>query len=658
MCLGEILWRVKEKMRDAKDRLVMPLRQTWFDPYTYVQGNGQWRQGQPMAIGSHWPSASDLTSAAPYKGTWKSALVARADKLCENRIDLFDLEDLDLGRVINWNYEYKAKKACPMGFAPRIDYRDYSITGDCKFVWELSRHQHLVVLGRAYRVTGKHCYAETVVDQLADWMRQCPYGLGMNWRSPLELAIRIINWVWALELIRPADIAIADRLPSLPQVVYRHLWDIQRKYSQYSSANNHLVGEAAGVFIGTSYFRDFKQADAWRKRSRDILAREIIAQTYADGAHREQAMGYHLFVLEFFLLAGLVARQIGEDFPASYWQCLSRMFEFVGAFTEGGGNLPMFGDCDDGYVLDLGTKQVPGFLSTAAVVFERGDFKVWSDKFREPTFWLLGPNSRQCYQNIDTNDVDNRIRSRAFPESGHYLLQTGHRDDPDRISVSFHCGDLGFGPIAAHGHADSLSMTLRAFGKDVLIDPGTYDYFTYPNWRDYFRSTQAHNTVEIDGQDQSEMLGSFLWGRRAHARCIQWEPTEQGGSVSAEHDGYRYLPGSVRHRRTIHLDGICRELTIQDELTGAGTHEAVLYYHWAQGCHLEKASPNKYRVDVEGETATIQLDPRLHTFLGKGQGRPIIGWSSRNYHRKTPSWTLSAQCHWHDCLTMTTKLML
>src|SRR6185436_14954164 len=158
----------------------------------------------------------------------------------------------------------------------------------------------------------------------------------------------------------------------------------------------------------------------------------------------------------------------------------------------------------------------------------------------------------------------------AFDDSGYYLLQWGRRQSRDRVSVVFDCGELGFGAIAAHGHADALSVAVRAGGVDLLVDPGTYDYFSFPAWRQYFRSTRAHNTITVDGHDQSELLGSFQWGRRASARRLDWRPRPGGGAVAGEHDGYRRLPSPVTCRRSLDLDRPSRMLTITDEIESEG----------------------------------------------------------------------------------------
>ena len=202
------------------------------------------------------------------------------------------------------------------------------------------------------------------------------------------------------------------------------------------------------------------------------------------------------------------------------------------------------------------------------------------------------------------------------------------------------CGPLGYGALAGHGHADALSITLRAAGRDILVDPGTYDYFSFPEWREYFRSTRAHNTVLVDGQDQSEMLGSFLWGRRAHARCLEWLPSDTGGKITGEHDGYRVLPDPVTHRRTVELRGDEGLLVITDDVICRDRHEVQVRFHFGEGCVVEQTDGNVFRIDAGAEVLEMTLDPRLEARGIAGSEESFEGWVSRGYHRKTTTTTV------------------
>ena len=651
MSPGDIAWRMRSSLRDREDRFLVNLRQQLRKPSVFLNGDG--RDEEPgfrvsdMAVGDKaWLKINDDVDKQ-----WYDSLLVRAERTAEHRLDFFDLKNKHLGDPIIWNRDHKRGQDTPMTYSAYLDYRDVKEAGDCKFVWEPNRLHQLVVLGRAYRASGDIRFANAVAEQLDSWLKQNPFGLGMNWRSGLELGIRLINWVWALDLIEESK-AIDDRLRHrILDSVARHIWEIDRKYSRGSSVNNHLIGEAAGVFVAASYFANLKKASRWQARSREILCREILSQTFPDGGTVEQAIGYHFFVLQFFVIAGITARATGQDVPESYWSRLEKMFEFLGVLNEGGDALPAFGDGDDGYVLDIGRdpRSVREWLAVGAALFRRSDFKAWAGGYTEPVEWLLGEPGRQNFKAIP--ELQNEtITSRAFNDSGYYLLQHGEFDSPDRISVVFDCGPLGMGALAGHGHADALSFTLRAFGRDVLIDPGTYDYFSYPKWREYFRSTRAHNTVVIDGRDQSEMLGLFLWGRKAKADCLSWQPTDVGGKVIGKHDGYTHLKDPVIHKRMLDLDG--QELVIRDDIIARGKHKIEVFFHLAEHCVVVPAGKNRYLVDVGWETIEdvgrrtieIELDPCLKVEEFKGSEDPICGWVSRGYHQKEAGTTLVGRC--------------
>lgn len=665
MTLAEMFWRAKGLSRGAVDRVMYRrrMRPLSIDRVCDSANCNRLPYGDSRAVmPTDW---TNCVAADPVPAPLESRcglqagherLIQRADAILRGKIHLLSASPTHIGEHIAWNHEYRSAKATPTGFAPAIDYRDFSVAGDCKWVWELNRHHHLVVLGRAYAASGDRRYAAVVASHLQSWLDQCPFGSGMNWRSPLELAIRLINWVWAIELIRPAEVIDETLGRRISESAYRHLWEISRKYSRYSSANNHLIGEAAGVFIGATYFSWLRNAAAWRLAARRILIDEIVNQTHADGGNREQATGYQLFVMQFFTLAGVVGRRTGRDFPASYWDRLERMYEFIGAMLEGG-PMPLWGDCDDGYVLDLGEDRHDPreWLAVGATVFNRADLADAAGGFTSTTLALFGEPAAVKVSRMAESHAT-RAQSRAFSKTGVYLLQGSSDAAGPTLSVTFDAAELGFGSIAAHGHADALSFTLRINGAEFVVDPGTFDYFTYPNWRNHFRSTAAHNTIEIDGLNQSELLGSFLWGRRATTRLIEWSTDNSRTRVVAEHDGYRRLPRPAIHRRSIELDTEGASVEIVDEIIGNGGHGVRQYFHFAPECRVFKESQRQVRVvRPEGELV-IAFDPAMNVAIFFGDQRTRLGFVSRRYHERTASTTLVAACESNHGVRITTRL--
>lgn len=636
MAPAEITWRLQAAGRDIIDSYRIP---TGIFPVPKDSLKATAEQGPPFRLTDFQPSAGKN-----FREEWLERLITKADRICAHKLSFFDLENHFLGEPIDWHRDHGSGKPAPLIYVGKIDYRDFSQVGDCKLVWEPSRHHQLVVLARAYRITGDRKYAHEVISQIDSWLAENPFGFGMNWRSPMELSIRILNWVWALDLIRESGLFVGETRLRILHSVYLHLWEITRKYSQGSSANNHLIGEAAGVFIASCYFSELNDTQKWQAQSQAILASEINHQTYNDGCNKELAYGYQLFTMQFFLFSGIVARKAGCGFSENFWEKMKKMMEFTGALIESGG-LPNYGDADDGYVLDLGSthSDAKHLVAAGAILFNRPEFKSQAGEFPEPLYWLLGQESIETYKQLQTTDAP--LVSRAFPDSGFYLLQSGSKKNSDQVSVLFDCGDLGYQSIAAHGHADALNFTLRVGGANIFVDPGTYDYFTYPDYRHYFRQTRAHNTIEIDEMDQSEILGPFMWGKKANARCLEWRKgvDDQGGMVYAEHDGYTKLTDSVIHRRGLVFDADEQCITIKDEIIAKLKHVVKLYLHLAYGCKIINATSNCYEiVSKTGEKVTVELDNRFAVNILHNQEQPISGWASTSYHRKAPVSTL--QC--------------
>ena len=204
-----------------------------------------------------------------------------------------------------------------------------------------------------------------------------------------------------------------------------------------------------------------------------------------------------------------------------------------------------------------------------------------------------------------TRDIAGRPTERPsrFADAGITLLRTERGQAPE-IWCRCDGGPHGFLSIAAHAHADALSVEVRCGGVDVLADPGTYCYHGEPEWRSYFRSTIAHNTAEVGGRNQSTEGGPFLWLRHANAREIDVRDVGEVASWTAEHTGYSALDPPARHRRTVRLDRAARSIDIIDEIGGG--HDVRLAFHLGP--------------DVHAETGWGQRDPALARRAGAGGG--------------------------------------
>ncbi|PKF61444.1 heparinase [Psychromonas sp. psych-6C06] len=579
-----------------------------------------------------------------FQNEWKNELIKKSEMILDHKLSYFDLKEHDLETPINWHKDHSANIFSSLNHIVSVNYRDFANNGDCKLVWEPNRHHQLVVLGRAYKVTGDTKYAQGVIDQLTAWLDANPYGYGMNWRSPLELAIRLISWVWAIDLIKGSGLFAGDIKARLLNSVFLHCRDVDGKYSQGTSANNHLVGEAAGVYIAASYFDMLTDAPQWQARSKAVLEREIQAQSFADGCTKEHAFSYQFFVFQFYLFTALTGKWRKDDFSAQYWQTLSSISRFIAQVAEGGKHYPMLGDQDDGYVLDLGdhVHNINALCDISGYFYSDEIFNTGFKKSTESAFWLF--SGRDTRLSPSVNDTK-PLSSVAFKESGYYLLQAGSLAQGNQASVLFDCAELGYTAIAAHGHADALSFVMRINKNDLFVDTGTYDYFSHPQWRNHFRTTKAHNTLEVDGVDQSVMTGPFMWEQHAQANCIEWSPTNNGGTVFAEHSGYLRLSEPVNHQRAVQLDVEQKKIIISDHVLTSGTHDIALYFHLSEDCQNIELNEGVCTLKLGDDQIAIQLPMGMRTEVVTGQESndketPALGWLSRGYHQKVAISTL------------------
>ncbi|OGA71346.1 MAG: hypothetical protein A3G81_31080 [Betaproteobacteria bacterium RIFCSPLOWO2_12_FULL_65_14] len=600
-----------------------------------------------------WISADAKVDAAPYLGA--------AERIAHGSLDVLALRNADIGTPPRWNRDPKTGIEAPLAYGKTLDYRDPEIVGDIKYLWEPNRHLHLVTLAQAYALSGKRAYFRALAEHLETWFLCCPYPAGPNWASALEAAIRLVNWAIAWQLLGGAQSrAFQDPLhPDLRsrwlRSVYQHAEFIRGWPSLHSSANNHLIGEAAGLFIAGLAWPHWPRSRAWVETGRAILEREALAQNAPDGVNREQAVWYQQFVLDFLVLCLLAGKANGCWFSADYESRVEAMLDYLASIMDAGGNVPQFGDADDGLVARLSQEgdfcPYRSLLATGAILFRRGDFKLKAGALDDKTRWLLGAKAEAQYRELDAEKT--RLPPRqTFPDGGYFVLGCDF-DTPAEIRIVADAGPLGYRSIAAHGHADALSFTLSAGGRELLVDPGTYAYHTQAAWRGYFRGTSAHNTVRIDGLDQSEQAGNFMWLKKARAGCSLWLSSAEKDSFEGWHDGYMHLADPVKHRRLIELDKRARRVLVEDTLEMAGEHEVELFFHCSERTEV-RAVEGGFALTLERRSLRLLL-PQAHDArieVCRGREAPILGWVSRRFDERTPAPTIV----WHAIVTGRTVL--
>ena len=572
-----------------------------------------------------------------------------ADRVLAGKVDVFTLAGFDLGLAPRWNHDPKTGTAAPLTFGKSLDYRDARRVGDIKYLWELNRHLHLVTLAQGYALSGDKRYAAAIRRHLESWLAACPYGMGPNWTSALEVAIRLINWSVAWQLLGGMHSPLfangtgSEFRRAWLDAVYQHAEFVRTYFSRYSSANNHLVGEAAGLFIAATTWPCWAEAASWKATAAAVLECEIQLQIAPDGVNREQSVGYQQFSFDLLLLPLLAARANGWKFSLRYEQRLEAMLEYLASIMDSGGHLPCIGDSDDAMLVRLDPR--PDFslarsqLATGALLFQRGEFKTKAGALDDRTRWLFGAGADTKFHDVAALTGSLPVR-RGFADGGYWILGSDFESD-NEIRMVVDAGALGYQTIAAHGHADALSFTLSVGGLEFFVDPGTYAYHTEGTWRRYFRGTAAHNTVRVDGLDQSEQGGNFIWLRKAKANCELFTSLHDGDLFQGSHDGYRRLPDPVRHTRRISFDRLSRRIAITDQLEMKGEHDIELLFHCSELCTVEPTGDG-YRVSNDGRMLFLTLPPHVGGIASVyvGSDAPRFGWVSRRFDVRQPAPTI------------------
>jgi uncharacterized heparinase superfamily protein len=542
-------------------------------------------------------------------------IVRLADGAMNGKIPVWDRFGEPQGGLVDWHQDPFSNKKWPRRFSDDIPLSERDDVGDVRSVWELNRLHWLVLLAQANYLTGDTRYREALHRHLDSWILANPVDIGINWISTMETAIRVQSWIWMAHLLAPRAVTNRSLSRILLQLALHGTHHVRANLAAHSSANNHLIVEAATLFIAGVLLPWSAESEDWLHEGKRILAREVERQVFPDGVCREQAVHYHEFVLEALLLVLVIADSNGIELPNLIRDVALRMAVFLDSFSDG--DLPCIGDSDDGRVVRLGwgpraAETRDSMIGLAAGLYP-GTFTASQEQSPAEVDWILGvqesdrlPNACRFYS-----------RYEEYAHGGYVIMRGGGKS-----RLVLNAGPFGLGPLHAHAHADALAICLSIGREPVLVDSGTYCYNIERPLRDYFRSTTAHNTVTVDGRSQADATGAFLWRRFPAAAVKSRHKGRDIDVVVGEHDGY----APITHKRIVVNLGndlfLVADLLDAGPLDGRGSaHEYVQRFHLAPHLHAN-VRPEGASLINEGSTTCSMtwLDRSVSTSVVETQG--------------------------------------
>lgn len=573
-----------------------------------------------------------------------NAIIDAANAVCEGKFETLGYGQVSFSstknyNAINWHLDAVSGKVSPLLHWSRINPLDYTQVGDSKVTWELNRHQWFVKLGLAWKLTNDDKYAVCFVQRIHAWMQDNPPGFGINWSSSLEVSYRLISWCWALVLFKDSNALSRTTQVSMLSWIQAHARHIERYLSVYYSPNTHLTGEALGLFYAGTLFPEMDEAVRWRSTGKKLLLEQLERQVHIDGVYFEQSTRYQYYTVEIYLQFMILAQRSGEDIPEEFSIRLQAMLDFILDLRRPDGSFPQIGDTDGGALLPILHRDQGDFsalFSVAAALFRREDYAWAAGQSTPELFCLLGPAGHYGFLSLKQKAPPFKT-SRHYPDGGYVIMRNERRKRGHQLILDV--GPLGCSVSAAHGHADFLSIQCSAFGDNYLVDAGSGNYTADPHWRNYFRSTQAHNTVIVDGHSQMEPNGPFGWsGRRPKASVHQYRTTPELTYVDASHDAWTALADPVVHRRRV-LFVRQRYWVVVDDLSAADLHHFELHFQFPQ---IAVALEGNGWARVFGENGSCLLmrvvaNTALAFQVSTGERNPASGWISDNYGHQAPA---------------------
>jgi hypothetical protein len=588
----------------ARRRTTEPLqghaRGWWLARHPLAVGPGDLRAalgGRGLEAALRGPVRDALPTVAAFERSLegldpaaRADLLRRADAVAAHRFELLGSGPVELGPEIPWHRDFLHDHEWPLLHNRLLDA--FVAGADVKMPWELSRCQHLPLLAAAFRLTGERAYLEEIGAQLRSWIAANPVEIGVNWMCTMDVAIRAANWVATLVVVPEA--AAEPWAEQVAGCLLLHGRFIHR-YPEWSEVRtNHYLSDVVGLLVVASLFAGGEEGSEWLAWGTEQLVAEIEHEVRPDGCDHEASIPYHRLVTELFLCGTQVVDSLTPGaFPGWYRERLTKMFEFVAAYTRPDGLAPLVGDNDDGRFLPL------------------GDYARTDSRSHLHLFAQAG------------REIPDRTGCAGFPEGGFFVIRGGG------IHLLIRCGDTGLGGQGGHAHNDQLSFNL-SYGSDALIeDPGAYRYFPDPELRNLFRSTASHATLQVDGEEQNPLPTPprFPLGDRTGAEVLEWAPEAPRPVFAGRHHGFEGAPTRAGYERRFELDPGEPALTITDTVSSPAAHR------------LDWAFPlgRSIRIGLEPGVATVEFEQTTMRVEAKGVEFELAeGWYSPSYGVREP----------------------
>ena len=456
---------------------------------------------------------------------------------------------LNIFKKIDWYKDISSNKTWP-----KVNYQKikviYPDNSDIKYIWEIGRLQFLLPLGSIYKKTTDEKYAIKFKEIVTDFFTENPIKLGPNWKCTMDVGLRAINLIYAYSYFKDSKSISKDFWNNYFNELYKTGEFIYNNLEWAPIRGNHYLSDIVGLFYLGIVFKDAKLGNKWLNFAKKELESEINFQINIDGVDFEGSTSYQRLVAELFFYSYIFGKINQIKFSNNYICKLKKITEFIYAYTMNSGLAPQIGDNDNGMVIRLNNNRNINdhrYLLQLSDIYLKTKF---NQKNIEPeTIFFCGKIEVRKYK------LSNILKSFS---QGIDIYR-----DKD-LFMCMKCGENGLLGKGGHNHNDQLSFVLEYKKQLLFVDPGTYSYTGHPKWRNYFRSSQNHNTISLfEKEDVNLNYGLFNLPSLSLNKTVTMHATKNGFSYIGKKE---FNNSNIIVKRKIEYNNKFKEIIIKDNI--------------------------------------------------------------------------------------------
>lgn len=479
-------------------------------------------------------------------------LKTKVDRIKNGEIPFFDNLWMDLGANYHWvtNPQSGFKYHKNQHWTKVSDFS--SEQGDIKFVWEKSRFLYLYPVLRYDSYSGED-QGLWVMSEIISWIDANPINCGPNYKCNQEIALRVMNWLYALYYYKNHPVLTSDVFQKIMHHLYWQMHHVYENidFSRKAVRNNHTLTETLGLCLVGTLLPKLPGAERWARNGREWFEEALSYQVFEDGSYLQYSMNYHRVVVQLLTWAILLGKLNKIPWSPIVNEKAERSLKFLLAHIQGNGHLPNYGANDAALFFPLSD----------------GDFRDYRPQMNALNFALFGKsifNPKGSEEALAWLGIHEQSIKLHQPKLGTFQFNAGgYYGFREVNSFAFiRCGSHPYRP----SQADNLHLDIWYKGENILRDAGSFQYNTDPELVQFFSGTQSHNTVMLNGMDQMEKGPRFIWLDWSQAISATVNETEEHFIFEGRIHAFKHLNSNIYHHRKVTKNKGVPHWVVEDEI--------------------------------------------------------------------------------------------